>query len=67
MYKEYHPNFITVTVYTGNGYKVLHNVIEVTKTADGKKYCIKTVISHGMGTDFKCHYYNARNTEIHIG
>ena len=70
MKEEHNHNLMTVTVYSSdlpiNGYEVLHDVIEVTKTADGKKYRIKTVISHGMGTDFQYHYYNARNTEIHI-
>lgn len=66
MKEEYNHNLMTVTVYTGNGYKILHDVIEVTKTADLKKYRIKQVISHGMGTDFQCYYYNSRTTEIHI-
>ena len=64
--KEINYDLMAVTVYTEKGIKILHNVIEVTKTADLKKYRIKQIISHGMGTDFQYYYYNSRTTEIHI-
>ncbi len=57
----------SITVYHKDGYELLRDVIEVTRTTDGEKYRIKQVISTGMGEDIKCHYYDVRHTEIHIG
>lgn len=65
------PRLMYVTVYSSdlpiNGYEILHDVLEVRKTMDGKKYRIKYVESTGMGSDIASRYYNVRNTEIHIG
>lgn len=57
----------SVTVYHKDGYELLRDVIEVTRTADGKKWRIKQVVSTGMGDDIQSRYYDVRHTEIHIG
>lgn len=65
------PRLMYVTVYSSElpkaGYEILHDVLEVRKTMDGKKYRIKYVESTEMGTDIASRYYNVHDTEIHIG
>ena len=61
-------NLMTVTVYTNTGYVVLNGVTSVVKTEDGAKYRVRVLEGRETGgIDFKTHYYNVHDTEIHIG